>query len=313
MGAALEHFLSNTESQEQPGSSPAEDLQTIRDWLRYAVSRFEAGQIFFGHGTDNSWDEAVQLVLRSLHLPLDNNAVYLDARLTHSERSEMLRRIERRVADRVPTAYILGEAWFMGLPFFVDERVLVPRSPIGELLEAELEPWLGQVPVTRILDLCTGSGCIGIAAAYVFPEAEVELADISTDALAVAQSNILHHNLEGRVTTRQSDLFDGLSGQYDVILSNPPYVDAADLASMPAEFRHEPVLGLEAGADGLDLAHRIIAGARERLTPDGLLVVEVGNSWTALEAAYPHLPLTWVEFEKGGGGVFVISARDLPR
>lgn len=294
-------------------ASPINALLTVRDWLRFAVSRFEAGGIFFGHGTDNAWDEAVQLVLRSLHLPLDNNAVYLDARLTVPERERLLDRIMRRVDDRVPTAYLLGEAWFMGLPFTVDERVLVPRSPIGELLAAELEPWLGQIPVNRILDLCTGSGCIGIAAAYVFPEAEVELADISAGALEVAQANIHRHEMQGRITTRQSDLFDSLEGRYDVILSNPPYVDAADLASMPEEFRHEPVLGLEAGTDGLDLAHRIIAGARKHLTADGLLVVEVGNSWTALEAAYPSLPLTWVEFEQGGGGVFVISARDLPQ
>lgn len=297
---------------ERQGPLLTDELFTVRDWLRYTVSRFEEGGIFFGHGTDNAWDEAVHLILRSLSLPLDNSAVFLDARLVRSERELLEERIEKRVSQRIPTAYLLREAWFMGLPFTVDERVLVPRSPIAELLEAELEPWLGQHPVGRILDLCTGSGCIGIAAAYVFPEAEVDLADVSSDALAVAQENIERHGMEGRVHTCLSDLFDGLEGRYDVILSNPPYVDAADLASMPMEFRHEPVLGLEAGEDGLALAHRIIAQARDRLTENGLLVVEVGNSAPALEAAYPDLPLIWVEFERGGEGVFVINARDLP-
>ena len=297
---------------EQSALSIADELFTVRDWLRYAVSRFQEGGIFFGHGTDNPWDEAVHLVLRSLQLPLENNAVFLDARLTRSERCLLENRIEERVIRRVPTAYLLKEAWFMGMPFVVDERVLVPRSPIAELLEAELEPWLGQKPVTRVLDLCTGSGCIGIGAAYVFPEAEVDLADISSDALTVAEQNIERHGLKDRVRVRLSDLFSDLEGRYDVILSNPPYVDAANLADMPAEFRHEPVLGLQAGDDGLDLAHRIIAQARAWLTDRGLLVVEVGNSSAALEAAYPELPLTWVEFEHGGEGVFVISAEDLP-
>lgn len=291
--------------------APIDELLTVRDWLRYAVSRFEESDIFFGHGTDNVWDEAVQLILRSVHLPLENNAMFLEARLILAERQCLFERIERRVNERIPTAYLLGEAWFMGLPFIVDERVLIPRSPIAELLEAELEPWLGNQPVARILDLCTGSGCIGIAAGYVFPEAEVELADISADALAVAQQNVERHGMADRVSVVQSDLFNGLQGRYDVILSNPPYVDAADLASMPPEFQHEPVLGLEAGNDGLDLAHRILAEARDRLTENGLLVVEVGNSGPALEAAYPHLPLTWVEFQRGGGGVFVIGANDL--
>lgn len=299
-------------SRQNGASETLLELLTVRDWLRYAVSRFEGAGIFYGHGTDNPWDEAVNLVLRSLHLPLDNNAVFLDARLTQPERDLLHRRIDQRVTQRIPTAYLLGEAWFMGLPFTVNENVLVPRSPIAELLQAELEPWLGGHPVARVLDLCTGSGCIGIAAAYVFPEAEVELADISPAALEVARANIQRHELGDRVNAVQSDLFSELNGRYDVILSNPPYVDENDLAAMPPEFHHEPVLGLEAGADGLDLAHRIIAEARSRLAENGLLVVEVGNSGPALEAAYPELPLTWVEFEHGGGGVFVISASDLP-
>ncbi|WP_336366604.1 50S ribosomal protein L3 N(5)-glutamine methyltransferase [Marinobacter sp. C2H3] len=292
-------------------TTPRDDLYTVRDYLRYACSRFADSDLFFGHGTDNVWDEAVQLVMRSLHLPLENNTLFLDARLTSEERSRILDRIERRIRDRVPLAYLLGEAWFMGLPFKVDERVLVPRSPIGELLEKGLQPWLGATEVHRVLDLCTGSGCIGIAAAQVFEGAEVDLADISEDALAVARSNIDLHGVGDRVRAIRSDVFDRLDGQYDVILSNPPYVDAHDMASMPEEFRHEPELGLAAGEDGLDIAHRILARAAEFLTDNGLLIVEVGNSWVALDQAYPDLPLTWLEFENGGDGVFLLRAQDL--
>lgn len=292
-------------------TQPIDDLHTVRDYLRYVSSRFAASPLFYGHGTDNVWDEAVQLVMRSLHLPLENNKLFLDARLTREERELILDRADRRINERVPLAYLLGEAWFMGLPFHVDERVLVPRSPIGELLEAGLQPWLGDRPVNRILDLCTGSGCIGIAAAAVFEDAEVDLADLSGDALDVAVNNIDYHELGDRVQAIQSDVFDNIEGRYDVILSNPPYVDAEDMASMPDEFRHEPELGLAAGDDGLDIAHRILAQAADHLTPDGLLIVEVGNSWPALDAAYPQLPLTWLEFENGGDGVFLLSAADL--
>ena len=292
-------------------TSPVDDLHTIRDLLRYTCSRFAASPLYFGHGTDNVWDEAVQLVLRSVHLPLENNNVFLDARLVRSERELIVERIERRIIERVPIAYLLGEGWFMGMPFNIDERVLVPRSPIGELLENGLQPGLGMQPVRRILDLCTGSGCIGIGAASVFDEAEVDLSDISEDALEVADSNIELHGLEGRVRTVRSDVFANIDGQYDVILSNPPYVDAEDLADMPDEFHHEPALGLAAGDDGLDIAHRIIAGAAEHLTEDGLLIVEVGNSWGAMDDAYPDLPLTWLEFDNGGDGVFLLTARDL--
>ncbi|WP_323753808.1 50S ribosomal protein L3 N(5)-glutamine methyltransferase [Marinobacter sp.] len=292
-------------------TSPVDDLHTIRDLLRYAASRFAASPLYFGHGTDNVWDEAVQLVLRSVHLPLENNNIFLDARLTRSERDLILARIDRRISERVPIAYLLGEGWFMGMPFNVDERVLVPRSPLGELLENGLQPWLGDAYVQRVLDLCTGSGCIGIGAATVFDEAEVTLSDISEDALAVAESNIELHGLQARVHTVRSDVFDSIEGRYDVILSNPPYVDAEDMADMPEEYRHEPELGLAAGDDGLDIAHRIIAKASEHLTEDGLLIVEVGNSWGAMDDAYPDLPLTWLEFESGGDGVFLVTARDL--
>lgn len=292
-------------------TSPVDDLHTIRDLLRFAASRFAASPLYFGHGTDNVWDEAVQLVLRSVHLPLENNHIFLDARLTYAERETIVERIERRITERVPIAYLLGEGWFMGMPFHIDERVLVPRSPLGELLENGLQPWIGGAPVERILDLCTGSGCIGIGAATVFDEAEVDLSDISTDALQVADSNIEMHGLEGRVKTVFSDVFSQINGRYDVILSNPPYVDAEDLADMPEEYQHEPALGLAAGHDGLDIAHRIIAGAADHLTEDGFLIVEVGNSRGAMDDAYPDLPLTWLEFDNGGDGVFLITARDL--
>jgi len=292
-------------------SNPIDDLHTVRDYLRYVSSRFADSPLYFGHGTDNVWDESVQLVMRSLHLPLENNTLFLDARLTREERALILDRMQRRIDDRVPLAYLLGEAWFMGLPFHVDERVLVPRSPLGELIQGGLQPWLGNKPVGRILDLCTGSGCIGIAAASVFEDAEVDLADISIDALDVAAVNIDYHEVGDRVSTVRSDVFDGLEGRYDVILSNPPYVDADDIADMPAEYGHEPELGLAAGGDGLDIAHRILARAADYLNPGGLLIVEVGNSWVALQEAYPDIPFTWLEFENGGDGVFLLTAEDL--
>ena len=292
-------------------TSPIDDLHTVRDYLRYVSSRFADSPLFFGHGTDNVWDEAVHLVIRSLHLPLENNTLFLDARLTRHERQLIVERMERRINERLPLAYLLGEAWFMGLPFHVDERVLVPRSPLGELIQNGFQPWLGDHPVGRILDLCTGSGCIGIAAATVFDEAEVDLSDISLDALEVAAGNIEYHEVGDRVRTIGSDVFDSIEGRYDVILSNPPYVDAEDMADMPAEYGHEPELGLAAGGDGLDIAHRILAGAAKHLNPGGLLIVEVGNSWVALQEAYPDLPFTWLEFENGGDGVFLLTAEDL--
>ena len=290
---------------------PIDDLITVRDYLRYAASRFSEAGLYYGHGTDNVWDEAVLLVMRSLHLPLENNTLFLDARLTRDERQLILERIDRRINERRPVAYLIGEAWFMRLPFHVDERVLVPRSPISELLEARLQPWLADHPVERILDLCTGSGCIGIAAATVFPEAEVDLSDISEEALEVAESNIELHEMAGRVMTVRSDVLDQVTGRYDVILSNPPYVDAEDMADMPDEYHHEPRLGLEAGDDGLAIAHRILAKAADHLNPGGLLIVEVGNSWHALDAAYPQLPFTWLDFENGGDGVFLLTREQL--
>ncbi|WP_312233367.1 50S ribosomal protein L3 N(5)-glutamine methyltransferase [Stutzerimonas nitrititolerans] len=283
-------------------------LRTLRDYIRWAVSRFQAEQLFFGHGTDNAWDEARQLVLGALHLPWEMADSYLDCRLEDDERVHLQDLLQRRIEQRVPTAYLLGQAWFCGLPFIVDERVLIPRSPIGELIDRRFEPWLAQAPA-RVLDLCTGSGCIGIACAYEFLEAEVVLADLSFEALEVANRNIEHHGLEDRVYTVQSDGFDGLPKQrFDLILSNPPYVDAEDIADMPNEFHHEPALALACGEDGLDLVRRILAQAADHLTETGTLIVEVGNSQVHVEALYPEVEFTWLEFARGGHGVFLLAA-----
>lgn len=287
------------------------DLFTLRDFIRWSASQFINAKLYFGHGTDNAWDEAEQLVLYAVHLtpPLDSE--WLSARLTLQEREQVLEVIQRRINERIPAAYITGEAWFAGLPFTVDERVLVPRSPIAELILKGFEPWLNNPP-REILDLCTGSGCIGIACAYAFPEAEVQLSDISYDALAVADENIQRHNLEDRVFAIQSDLFANLGGRkFDLIVSNPPYVDAEDLASMPEEYQAEPPIGLGSGEDGLDFTRRLLAEAADYLTDDGILIVEVGNSWVALADAYPDLPFTWIEFERGGHGVFMLHRDDL--
>jgi ribosomal protein L3 glutamine methyltransferase len=284
-------------------------LRTLRDYIRWAVSRFHNEGLFFGHGTDNAWDEARQLVLGALHLPWEIADSYLDCRLEDAEHAQLHALLERRINERVPTAYLLGEAWFCDLPFLVDERVLIPRSPIAEQIARHFEPWLAQEPA-RILDLCTGSGCIGIACAYEFPEAEVVLGDLSFEALEVANQNIERHALDDRVYTVQGDGFAGLPGQrFDLIVSNPPYVDAEDFADMPAEYQHEPALGLACGNDGLDLVRRMLAEAADHLTEKGTLIVEVGNSQVHVEALYPEVDFTWLEFERGGHGVFLLAAQ----
>lgn len=288
-----------------------EDLVTILDYLRWATSRFNAAQIFLGHGTDNSWDEAVQLVMHSLHLPWNSSPDLLNSRLTMGERKTVVAAVERRVNERVPAAYITGRAWFAGLEFEVDERVLVPRSPLAETIAQEFQPWLGVYP-ERILDLCTGSGCIGIACAQAFPESEVVLSDISADALVVANSNINRHQLVDQVSAVESDLFAGLAGQvFDLIVSNPPYVNAEDVAAMPAEYQAEPEIALGSGDDGLDFTRRLLREASQYLSKEGLLVVEVGNSWPALEVAFPRVAFTWLEFEMGGHGVFMLTGEQL--
>ncbi len=288
------------------------NLSSIRDFLRWATSRFNEAGLSYGHGTDSSWDEAVALVLSALHLSHDVDRSVLDARLTQTERDKVCELIERRVSERVPVPYLTHEAWFAGLSFYVDERVLVPRSPIAELIEHQFQPWVDPDQVQTILDLCTGSGCIAIACAKAFPDSEVHASDISTDALAVAKINVLRHEVEDQVILHHADIFTDVPElKYDIIVSNPPYVDAAEMAALPAEYHHEPRLGLAAGEDGLDIALKILKQARHYLSPHGILVVEVGNSEHALIEAFPDVPFTWLEFQRGGGGVFLLTAEQL--
>jgi ribosomal protein L3 glutamine methyltransferase len=284
------------------------ELSTIRDFIRFAVSSFRANDVFLGHGTQDPFAEATALVMQTLSLDWSADAEILDARLVRSEREQVLALLKRRVNERIPLAYLLNLAYFAGHPFYVDERVLVPRSPIAELIEKRFLPWVAFEP-QRILDLCTGSGCIAIALAHAFEDAVVDATDISLDALSVASVNVEHHELEDRVNLIESDVFSRLPGQrYDLIVSNPPYVDASDMADLPAEFLKEPELGLASGRDGLDLTRRILREAAGHLTDDGVLVVEVGNSEWALAQSFPEVPFEWVEFERGGKGVFVLTA-----
>ncbi len=287
------------------------ELFTLRDCLRWAASEFHLAGLFYGHGTDSAWDEAVALTLGALHLPWNVDPAVLDARLLPMERERIVALVRARITTRRPLPYLLGEAWFAGLPFNVDERVLIPRSPIAELIEHGFAAWFPDEPPARVLDLCTGSGCIGIATALHLPTCEVDLSDISEEALAVARRNIGRHDVGERVRAVHSDLFAALPGRYDLIVSNPPYVDARDLATMPAEFRHEPALALGAGDDGLEIVRRILREARAHLTDDGVLIVEVGNSDHHLEAAFPEVPFLWLEFERGGQGVFALTAEEL--
>jgi ribosomal protein L3 glutamine methyltransferase len=291
----------------------AHQLHTLRDWLRYAVSRFEESGIFFGHGTHNSYDEAVWLVLSALHLPHDTLENFLDAVLTEPERRKLAQLIERRVTERVPTAYLLREAWLGDFKFYVDERVIVPRSFIAELLRDQLAPWVeNPEEVTAVADICTGSGCLAILAAHAFPNADVDAVDISDVALAVARKNVADYGLEQHVELLQSDMLSALDGrQYDIILSNPPYVDAPSMDALPQEYRNEPDLALASGEDGLDHTHTLIAHAAEHLHPGGLLIVEIGHNREVLEAAYPHLPFTWLEVSDGDQYVFLLTREQL--
>lgn len=287
------------------------ELHTIQDMLRWTVSRLNAANVYYGHGTDNPWDEAVQLVLPSVFLPLDIPEDMHTARLTSSERHRIVERVIRRVNERLPVAYLTNKAWFCDMEFYVDERVLVPRSPIGELINNRFAGILQDKP-QHILDMCTGSGCIAIACAYAFPETEVDAVDISADALAVAERNIDTHGIENWVTPIRSDLFRELPAlQYDLIVTNPPYVDEEDMSDLPQEYRHEPVLGLASGSDGLKLTRRILSCAPDYLTDNGVLVCEVGNSMVHLMDQYPDIPFTWLEFENGGDGVFMLTRQQL--
>ena len=290
-----------------------ESLITVRDWLRFAVSRFNEAKLFFGHGSDNAFDEAAYLVLHTLHLPLDRLEPFLDASLTHGESEAVQAVLERRIRDRVPAAYITQEAWLGAHRFYVDDRVIVPRSFIAELLHEQLVPWIEDPEaVTAVLDLCTGSGCLAILAALAYPNARVDAVDLSKDALDVAARNVADYALEDRVTLIESDLFATLAGRkYDLIVSNPPYVNAESVAALPPEYQAEPALALGSGEDGLDATRTLLAQAKAHLKPGGLLVVEIGHNRDALEAAYPTLPFTWLDTEGGDQFVFMLRREDL--
>jgi len=289
------------------------ELLTLRDWLRYAVSTFNEAGLTFGHGSSNAYDEAAYLVLHTLHLPLDTLDPFLDAHLTAQEKVTLLDVLQRRVEQKIPAAYLTHETWLGEFKFYVDERVIVPRSFIAELLRERLFPWVADADdTTSVLDLCTGSGCLAILAAHAFPHATVDAVDLSADALQVAQRNIADYALSGRVQAIQSDLFSKLDGkQYDIIISNPPYVDAESVSALPAEYLHEPKLALGSGKDGLDATREILRQAAAHLTPHGILVVEIGHNRDVLEAAYPKLPFTWLEVSAGDQFVFLINRNDL--
>lgn len=297
-------------------SDPAarNELFTLRDHLRYAVSRFTAAGLFFGHGSDNAWDEAAYLTLHTLNLPLDRLEPFLDARLLPQERDALLEIYRRRCEDRLPAAYLTSEAWLAGHRFYVDERVIVPRSFIAELLQEHLAPWVDDPwSIQTALDLCTGSGCLAILTALAFPEARVDAVDLSLEAISVAERNVAEYRLHDRVEIIRSDAFSKLQGRrYDLIISNPPYVNADSVAALPPEYLHEPVMALGSGRDGLDFTRIILREAKRHLTEDGLLVVEIGHNRAELEAAYPTLPFTWLDTAAGDEFVFLLHAADLP-
>jgi ribosomal protein L3 glutamine methyltransferase len=293
----------------------ANDLATLRDLIRWGTSQFNAADLCFAQGMPQAIDEAVYLCLGALHLPPDFSSDYFDCALTMEERLKVLGFYQQRIEQRKPAAYITNEAWFCGMNFYVDERVLIPRSPIAEMIHARFSPWTSYDEIENILDMCTGSGCIALACAEYFPDAHVDASDISADALAVAEINRENHGLEGQVDLIKSDLFESIPDvRYDIIVSNPPYVAVDEVKSLPAEFAHEPgQLALSAGAQGMDIVAGILANARRYLSDHGILVVEVGYSRPALEALYPEVPFFWVDFEFGGDGVFVLSAAELDR
>ena len=289
-------------------------FRTVRDLLRYAVSRFNQAQLAFGHGSANAYDEAAYLILHTLHLPLDTLDPFLDARLLDDEVDAVMKVIERRATEHVPAAYITREAWMHGLRFYVDERVIVPRSFIGELLEDGLQPYVADPDeVSAVLELCTGSGCLAILAAQAFPNADIDAVDISADALEVAHINVADYALDDRIALFEGDLFAPLpERRYDVIIANPPYVNSSSMDALPHEYRHEPELALAGGEDGMDVVRRIIKEARNWLTEDGLLVVEIGNERPNVEAAFGGLDLVWLSTSAGDDTVFLIQASDLP-
>ena len=293
-------------------SSP---LRTVRDLLRFAVSRFTQAKLSFGHGSANAYDEAASLTLHTLHLPLDTLDPFLDARLLPEEVDAVLQVIERRVTERVPAAYITNEAFMHGLRFYVDSRVIVPRSFVGELLHEGLEPWVGDsAEIGPVLELCTGSGCLPIIAAHVWPKARIDAVDISPDALAVARRNVADYKMEDRISLYEGDLYAPLpaGAKYDVILTNPPYVNETSMQALPAEYQAEPRIALAGGDDGMDVVRRIIAGAKAHLNPGGALVVEIGNEHANVQAAFPDLEIVWLPVSAGEEQVFLLTYEALP-
>jgi len=287
-------------------------LSTLRDYIRWAASRFTQARVSFGHGTVTALDEAAALVLHTLYQPYNLAEAYLDTVLTMTERQAVINIIDRRINERIPAAYLTNEAIFAGLSFYVDDRVLVPRSPIAELIEQRFSPWVDEDQVERILDLCTGSACIAIACAYAFPEASVDAVDLSVDALAVAEINIENHQVSDSVTLYQSDLFKELPATlYDVIVSNPPYVCHDEWEQLPREFRAEPDMGFKGGHTGLDIVLRILVDADNYLAEQGILILEVGSSAETLQNTFPDVPFYWLDFERGGDGVFLLTAEQV--
>ena len=287
------------------------ELMTLRDIVRYGATQFNKAELYFGHGTQNAWEEAIFLAMHELHLPFESYDDIQDCRLVEDEKHAILSLYQRRVSERIPAPYLVHEAWFAGLPFYVDENVLIPRSPMAEMIEAGFAPWAVEEPQT-ILDMCTGSGCIAIASSIYCPDALVTAVDISKDALKVAQKNIAKHNVEYNVELIESDLFTQLSNrQFDIIISNPPYVSDEEMATLPQEYLHEPDMALRAPDQGMEIVDKLLRESIHHLTEDGILIVEVGNTAIFVEERYPDLPIIWASFERGGDGVFVINRASL--
>lgn len=287
-------------------------VDTPRKLIKWAARQFETSELYYGHGTDNPYAEAEFIVLRGLNFPFDVSDKILDTVLEEEQKNHIFNLVEKRIKSRKPVAYLLGEAWFSGMPFFVNEDVLIPRSPVAELIAVKFSPWCKYENIHSILDIGTGSGCIAIASALAFPDASVDAIDVSEKALVVARKNIDHYGLQKQVTLIKSDLFQGISdSKYDLIIANPPYVDEDDMAVLPDEYRHEPALGLYAGKDGLDIIKRILASAADYMTEEGIIIVETGNSQYKLTELYPDVPFIWLEFEFGGDGVFLLTRDDL--
>ncbi|MBL8447466.1 MAG: 50S ribosomal protein L3 N(5)-glutamine methyltransferase [Zoogloeaceae bacterium] len=304
----------HNEDDDHEHGGPLAELVTVRDWLRYAVSRFTRGGLSFGHGSTEAFDEAAYLLFHTLALPLDRLEVFLDACITSEERPALLEIIDRRVDERIPAAYLTHEAWMGNFHFYVDPRVIIPRSYFGELLDEGLAPWVEDPDrVGTALDLCTGSGCLAILMAHAFPQAHITAVDLSPDALTVARRNVDDYGLQGRIDLIESDVFSALGPRrFDVIISNPPYVTADSMSRLPPEYRHEPEQALAAGPDGLDIVRQILAQAHHHLTPQGILAVEVGHNRELVEEAFPDLPFTWLASATDEGKVFLLTQEQLP-